>query len=415
MTLGTIRFQAARRLELIGVSEILRIGAAAANMKRQGRPVIVLGAGEPDFDTPDNVKAAAERAIKAGQTKYTNLDGTPELKAAIAEKFARENGLTFALDEISVGAGAKQIIHNALMATINPEDEVILVAPYWTSYADIVLFAGATIVPVICKEESGFRLNADALERAITPRTKWLILNSPSNPTGVAYFEDALLPLLAVLRRHPHVWLMSDDIYEHLLYGDRPFVTGAQLDGELRQRCLTVNGVSKAYAMTGWRIGFGAGPKSLIAAMAVVQSQSTSNPSSVSQAAALEALTGTQAFLKTRLDIFRTRRDRVVSALNRMHGIQCRIPDGAFYTFASCERLIGRRTPSGKTIGTDRDFCEYLLQAHDVAVVPGSCFGMNKPYFRISYAASDEILEEGCSRIAAACEVLGATGEPTSS
>ena len=369
-------FRSVQRISAIGVSEILKIGAVAQRLKREGRPVIVLGAGEPDFDTPDHVKEAAELAIRAGQTKYTILDGTPGLKAAIAEKFRRENDLIYAADEITAGAGAKQVIHNAFMATLNPGDEVILAAPYWTSYADMVRLADGSPVDVLCREENGFRLNADDLERAITPRTRWLLLNSPSNPTGAAYSEAELRPILDVLKRHPQVWLIADDIYEHLIYDHLPFVTAAALEPSLKSRTLTVNGVSKAYAMTGWRVGYGGGPRELIAAMAVVQSQSTTNPSSVSQAAAVAALTGPQDMLVERRATFQRRRDLVVDALNAIDGVTCRTPEGAFYTYASCAGLIGRRTPDGSIIDGDSALCRYLLERHDVAVVPGSCFGL---------------------------------------
>jgi aspartate aminotransferase len=398
-------FRSARRISAIGVSEILKIGATAARMKREGRPVIVLGAGEPDFDTPDHVKAAAEAAIRAGQTKYTPLDGTPDLKAAIAEKFRRANGLTYAADEITAGAGAKQVIHNAFMATLDPGDEVILAAPYWTSYADMVQIAEGRPVNVVCREENGFRLDAADLERAITPRTRWLLLNSPSNPTGSAYSEAQLRPILDVLKRHPHVWLIADDIYEHLIYDGLPFVTAAQLEPALKNRTLTVNGVSKAYAMTGWRLGYAGGPRELIAAMAVVQSQSTTNPCSVTQAAAVAALNGPQDLLAERRAAFQRRRDLVVDALNAIDGITCRRPEGAFYTYASCAGLIGRRTPDGTLIDSDAAFCRYLLEQHDVAVVPGSCFGL-APYFRISYAASEDSLREAMRRITEASKVL---------
>lgn len=405
VTTPTAGFHSAQRISAIGVSEILKIGATAAKLKREGRPIIVLGAGEPDFDTPDNVKAAAEKAIWAGQTKYTTLDGTPELKAAIAGKFRRENGLDYAANEITVGAGAKQIIHNAFMATLNYGDEVILAAPYWTSYADMVLIADGRPVNVVCREENGFRLDAADLEAAITPRTRWLLLNSPSNPTGSTYSEAQLRPILEVLKRHPHVWLIADDIYEHLVYDRLPFVTPAQIEPSLKNRTLTVNGVSKAYAMTGWRIGYGGGPKELIAAMAVVQSQSTTNPSSVSQAAAVEALTGSQDFLSERRASFQRRRDLVVDALNAIDGIVCRRPEGAFYTFANCAGLIGKQSVDGVTIDSDSTFCRYLLEQYDVAVVPGSCFGL-APYFRVSYAASEANLNEAMRRIAAASEAL---------
>ncbi|OAF02535.1 aspartate aminotransferase [Bradyrhizobium centrolobii] len=398
-------FRPAQRISAIGVSEILKIGAVAQRLKREGRPVIVLGAGEPDFDTPDHAKDAAERAIRAGQTKYTILDGTPELKAAIAEKFRRENDLVYAADEITAGAGAKQVIHNAFMASLSPGDEVILAAPYWTSYADMVRIADGTPVDVLCREENGFRLDAADLERAITPRTRWLLLNSPANPTGAAYSAAQLRPILDVLKRHPHVWLMADDIYEHLTYDGMPFVTAAALEPGLKSRTLTVNGVSKAYAMTGWRVGYGGGPRELIAAMAVVQSQSTTNPSSVSQAAAIAALTGPQDVLVERRTAFQRRRDIVVDALNAIDGVTCRRPEGAFYTYASCAGLIGRRAPDGATIDSDSAFCRYLLERHDVAVVPGSCFGL-APYFRLSYATSEQNLREAVKRIAKACREL---------
>jgi aspartate aminotransferase len=367
--------------------------------------VIVLGAGEPDFDTPDHAKDAAMRAIRAGQTKYTILDGTVELKAAIAEKFRRENDLVYAADEITAGAGAKQVIHNAFMATLSPGDEVILAAPYWTSYADMVRIADGTPVDVLCREDNGFRLDAADLERAITPKTRWLLLNSPSNPTGAAYSAAQLRPILDVLKRHPHVWLMADDIYEHLIYDGMPFVTAAALEPSLKSRTLTVNGVSKAYAMTGWRVGYGGGPRELIAAMAVVQSQSTTNPSSVSQAAAIAALTGPQGVLIERRAAFQRRRDIVVDVLNAIDGVCCRRPEGAFYTYASCAGLIGRSTPDGATIDSDVTFCRFLLERHDVAVVPGSCFGL-APYFRLSYATSEQNLREAVMRIAKACREL---------
>lgn len=398
-------FRPARRIASIGVSEILAIGARAAQLKREGRPVIVLGAGEPDFDTPDNVKDAAIAAIRAGATKYTALDGTLELKAAIVEKLRRDNGLSYEPTEITVGAGAKQVIHNALMATLDEGDEVVIAAPYWTSYADMVTIAGGVPVPVVGREENGFRLDAGDFERAITPRTRWLMLNSPSNPTGAAYSSADLRPILDVLLRHEQVWLMSDEIYEHLCYGNFTAVSPVAVEPRLRDRTLIVNGVSKSYAMTGWRIGYGAGPRPLIAAMAVVQSQSTSNPSSVSQAAAIEALTGPQDVLKERRLSFERRRDLVVEALNAIPGITCRRPEGAFYTFASCAGVIGRTTPSGRAIATDADFCRYLLEEHDVAVVPGSIFGL-APYFRISYATAEAELRTALTRIAHAVEVL---------
>ena len=399
---GEAGFRPASRIASVGVSKILQIGARAAAMKRQGLPVIVLGAGEPDFDTPDNVKEAAKAAIDRGATKYTALDGTPELKQAIVDKFRRENGVDYALDEIAVATGAKQILFNAFTATIDPGDEVIIPTPYWTSYSDIVEICGGVPVLVPCDAAAGFRLRADQLEAAITRKTRWVLLNSPSNPSGAAYAEADYRPLIDVLLRHPHVWLMADDIYEHIVYDGFRFVTPVAIEPRLKERALTVNGVSKAYAMTGWRIGYAGGPKALIKAMAVIQSQATSCPCSVSQAAAVEALSGPQDFLKDRRESFRQRRDLVVSGLNAIDGIDCRTPEGAFYTFAGCGGLLGRTTPSGKRLESDSDFTDYLLEDAHVAVVPGSAFGLS-PYFRISYATGRGELEEALNRIAAAC------------
>ena len=398
-------FVRAGRIARIEVSEILHITERARGLKRQGRPVITLGAGEPDFDTPQNIKDAAHRAIDEGRTKYTALDGTPELKSAIIGKFMRENALTFSPEEIIAGAGAKQIIHNAFMATLKRGDEVILAAPYWTSYADMVAIAEGIPVAVAGSEAHGFRLQPEDLERAIQPQTRWLLLNSPSNPSGAAYDAAQLRPLLEVVKRHPRLWLMVDDIYEHLLYDNRTFVTAAQLEPELRPRILTVNGVSKSYAMTGWRVGYGAGPADLVAAMSVVQSQSTSNPSSISQAAATEALNGPQHLVAERRLAFQRRRDLIVERLNAIDGVTCRKPEGAFYVYPSCSALIGRRCPDGTLIDDDAAFCRYLLDHHDVAVVPGGCFGL-APYFRISYAASEADLLEACNRIERAVGVL---------
>ncbi|MGL3110301.1 pyridoxal phosphate-dependent aminotransferase [Bradyrhizobium sp. BR 1432] len=394
-------FRPSSRLSAIGVSEILKITDLATELKREGRDVIVLGTGEPDFDTPDHIKDAAARAMQAGATKYTALDGTLELKAAIRAKFKRDNGLDFASDEITVAAGAKQILFNAMMATLDAGDEVIIPTPYWVTYADIVLIAGGKPVLVPCEEANGFRLTADDLARSITPRTRWVMLNSPSNPSGAAYAEADYRPLLDVLTAHPHVWLMVDDIYEHIVYDDFRFTTPAAIAPGLRGRILTVNGVSKAYAMTGWRIGYAGGPRALIRAMAVVQSQSTSCPSSISQAAAIAALDGPMDIVTERCRTFEARRDLVVAALNGIDGITCRVPEGAFYTFASCAGLIGRTTPDGARIASDTAFAEYLLRSVGVAVVPGSAFGL-APYFRISYATSTAELEEACRRIAAA-------------
>jgi len=398
-------FAPADRIASIEVSEILQITARAAEMRRQGRPVIILGTGEPDFDTPDHVKEAASAAIRLGETKYTALDGTPSLKRAIAGKFRRENGLDYTVDEITVGAGAKQILYNAMMASLNPGDEVIIPLPCWTSYLDIVRIAGGVPVPVACTAANGFRITADQIAGAITPRTRWILLNSPSNPTGAAYSEQDYRTILNLLLDHPSVWLMVDDIYEHIVYDGFAFVTPAALEPRLKDRTLTINGVSKAYAMTGWRIGFGGGPKALIKAMAVVQSQSTSCPSSVSQAAAEAALTGPQELLAERRESFRRRRDLVVDALNAIPGITCRRPEGAFYTYAECGGLIGARTPDGRVIADDRGFCAWLLETAEVAVVPGAAFGVS-PCFRISYATSMDELSEAMARIARACAGL---------
>jgi aspartate aminotransferase len=401
----TALFEPAERVRAIGISEILRITDLANALKRAGRPVIVLGAGEPDFDTPEHILEAAARALARGDTRYTVLDGSPAMKAAVQHKFARDNNLAFELNEISVSAGAKQVIFNALMASLNPGDEVILPAPFWTSYADMVQICGGVPVLLPCSEEQGFRLTAEQLDAAITRRTRWLFLNSPSNPSGAAYSAAQLRPITEVLLRHPAVWVLADDIYEHILYDGLAFATPAAVEPRLRERTLTVNGVSKAYAMTGWRVGYGAGPKELIAAMAVVQSQSTSCPSSISQAAAIEALTGPQAIVAERCLSFQERRDFVVAALNSAPGLRCRTPEGAFYTFASCDGVLGRLAPGGKMLLTDTDFCDYLLRDFGVAVVPGSVFGV-APYFRISYATSMAQLKEACTRIHAACKAL---------
>ena len=392
-------------LSRVKPSATIAVTQKARELKAKGRDVISLGAGEPDFDTPDNVKQAAKAAIDRGETKYTALDGSPELKKAIVAKFRRENGLDYAMDEVTVATGAKQILFNAFMVTIDPGDEVIIPTPYWTSYSDIVEVCGGVPVLIPCDASAGFRLKADQLEKAITPKTRWLLLNSPSNPSGAAYGEADYRPLLDVLLRHPHVWLMVDDMYEHIVYDDFSFVTPVAIEPRLKERALTVNGVSKAYAMTGWRIGYAGGPKPLIRAMAVIQSQATSCPCSVSQAASVEALNGPQDFLAERRESFRRRRDLVVSGLNAIDGIDCRTPEGAFYTFAGCEGLIGRTTPSGERIETDADFTDYLLEEANVAVVPGSAFGLS-PYFRISYATSEAELEEALRRIAEVCTRL---------
>jgi aspartate aminotransferase len=398
-------FRPASRIATVGVSKILQIGAKAAAMKRDGLPVIILGAGEPDFDTPDNVKQAAKAAIDAGDTKYTALDGTPALKKAVVEKFRRENGVDYAIDEVTVATGAKQILFNAFMATLDPGDEVIIPTPYWTSYSDIVEVCGGVPVLVPCDAAAGFRLQAAQLEAAITPKTRWVLLNSPSNPSGAAYAAADYRPLIDVLLRHPHVWLMVDDMYEHIIYDGFDFVTPVALEPRLKERTLTINGVSKAYAMTGWRIGYAGGPKPLIKAMAVIQSQATSCPSSVSQAAAVEALNGPQTFLKERQESFQRRRDLVVGRLNTIDGLECRTPEGAFYTFSGCAGILGRTTPKGKRIEADHDFTDYLLEDAHVAVVPGSAFGLS-PFFRISYATSEAELIEALDRIERACAAL---------
>jgi aspartate aminotransferase len=395
----------ATRLSNIKPSPTIAVTQKARELKAAGRNIIGLGAGEPDFDTPDNIKEAAIAAIRSGDTKYTAVDGTPALKKAICAKFSRENGLEYTPEQVTVGTGGKQVLYNALMATLNPGDEVIVPAPYWVSYPDMVLLADGVPVPVECPAAVGFKLQPADLEKAITPKTKWLILNSPNNPTGAAYTRAELKALTDVLVKHPHVWVMTDDMYEHLNYDGFEFTTPAQVEPSLYDRTLTINGVSKAYAMTGWRIGYAAGPKELIKAMGVIQSQSTSNPSSVSQAAAVEALNGPQDFIKTRAEAFKERRDLVVSMLNQATGIKCHKPEGAFYVYPSCEGTIGKTTPDGKVIGTDEDFVTYLLESEGVAVVQGSAFGL-APFFRISYATSTAELEDACQRIQRACAAL---------
>ena len=395
----------ASRLARIKPSQTLAVSKKARDLKAAGRDVIGLGAGEPDFDTPDAIKEGAIAAIRAGETKYTNVDGTPALKEAIAAKFRRDNGLDYRPEQITVGTGGKQVLYNALMATLDPGDEVIVPAPYWVSYPDMVLLAEGTPVFVDCPADRGFLMAPEALEAAITPKTKWLILNSPSNPSGAAYDRDAMKGLTDVLMRHPHVHVLTDDMYEKLVYDNFTFVTPAEVEPGLIDRTLTVNGVSKAYAMTGWRIGFAGGPQELIAAMAKVQGQSTSNPSSVSQAAALAALTGPEDYLPERNAAFRARRDAVVAALNDIPELSCRRPDGAFYVFPGCAGAIGRTSPGGRKIETDGDFVTELLEAEGVAVVQGAAFGLS-PYFRISYATSMDALQEACVRIARFCAAL---------
>ena len=374
----------------------------AMALKGEGRDIIGLSAGEPDFDTPDNIKEAAIAAIRRGETKYTAVDGIPELKKAIAAKFKRENGLDYKPAQVSVGTGGKQVLFNALLATVNPGDEVVIPSPYWVSYPDIVLLAGGKPVPVETTLEDKFKLKPEVLARAITPRTKWLVFNSPSNPTGAAYTGVELKMLTDVLLDHPHVWVLTDDMYEHLVYDEFQFVTPAQVEPRLYERTLTMNGVSKAYCMTGWRIGYGAGPEALIKAMAKLQSQSTSNPSSIAQWAAVEALNGPQDFIPRHNKVFKERRDLVVSMLNQAKGISCPTPEGAFYVYPSCAGSIGRKAASGNVIGTDEDFATELLAAEGVAVVHGAAFGMS-PFFRISYATATDLLEDACRRIQRFC------------
>ncbi len=395
----------AARLASIKPSPTIAVTNKARELQAAGKDVIGLGAGEPDFDTPENIKHAAIEAIKAGDTKYTAVDGTPALKKAICEKFSKENNIAYEPANITVGTGAKQVIYNAFMATLNAGDEVIIPAPYWVSYPDMVALAGGESVFVECSAEDGFKLQPKALEAAITKKTKWLILNSPSNPTGAAYSVDELKALGEVLKAYPHVYVMSDDIYEHIVYGDFEFASIAGVVPELKERTLTLNGVSKAYAMTGWRIGFAGAPVALVKAISVLQSQSTSNPSSISQAASVEALKGDQSFLAERKAVFQRRRDKVVAWLNAIDGISCNTPEGAFYVFPSCKGLLGKKTPAGKLLENSNDVATYLLEDALVAVVPGIAFGA-EGFFRISYATSDEVLETACKRIAEACKKL---------
>ncbi len=377
----------------------------ARDLKAQGRDVIGLGAGEPDFDTPDNIKEAAIEAIRRGETKYTAVDGIPELKQAICAKFKRENGLEYKPEQAFVAPGGKPIIFNAMVATLNPGDEVIIPAPYWVSYPDIVLLAGGKPVFVETTLENNFKLTPDALEAAITPKTKWFFFNSPSNPSGAAYTEQELRALTDVLVRHEHVWVLTDDMYEHLVYDGFKFTSPAQVEPKLYNRTLTMNGVSKAYSMTGWRIGYCAAPVELIKAMTKVQSQSTSNPTSISQWAAVEALNGTQDFIPKNAASFKERRDLVVSMLNQAKGIQCPTPEGAFYVYPSCAGCIGKTTPDGKVIESDEDFAIALIEAEGVSVVHGAAFGLS-PFFRISYATSTEALTDACERIQRFCGSL---------
>jgi aspartate aminotransferase len=396
----------AQRLGRIKPSPTIGVTQKAAELQAAGLDVIGLGAGEPDFDTPEHIREAAKAAIDRGETKYTAVAGTPALRQAICTKLKRENELEYTPEQVTVGCGGKQIIYNALMATVEADDEVIIPAPYWVSYPDIVLLAEGEPVIVPCSAARGFKLDPDDLDRAITRRTKWVILNSPSNPTGAAYTEYEMRQICEVLLQHPRVWVLTDDIYEHVVYDDFRFTTPAQLEPKLYERTLTLNGCSKAYCMTGWRVGYGAGPKPLIAAMNTIQSQSTTHTSSISQAAAVAALNGPQDFIAANNAVFKERRDLVVGMLNQAAGLACGRPTGAFYVYPSCAGAIGRTTPDGKTIASDDDFITWLLEAEGVACVQGSAFGFS-PYFRISYATSTALLQEACRRIQRACAALG--------
>jgi aspartate aminotransferase len=398
-------FTESETLKRVKPSPTLAVTAKARELARQGKKVISLGAGEPDFDTPENICDAAIKAIKRGETRYTDVDGILELKQAIVDKFKRENGLEYKTSQVHVAPGGKPVIYNAMMASLNPGDEVIVPAPYWVSYPDMVLLAGGTPVVAVGEMETGFKLRPETLEAAITPKTKWLILNSPSNPSGAAYTADELKALGEVLKRHPQVWVLTDDMYEHILYDGFQYATIAQVVPELYDRTLTMNGVSKAYSMTGWRIGYCAGPEGLIKAMGKIESQSTSNPCSIAQWAAVEALNGPQDFIPQRAAVFQKRRDLVVAMLNNAKGVTCPTPDGAFYVYPSIAGCIGKQAPSGKIIDSDETFASELLQTEEVAVVHGAAFGLS-PFFRISYATSEAVLTEACSRIQRFCASL---------
>jgi aspartate aminotransferase len=395
----------AASLDRVKPSATIAVSQKARELKAQGMDVIGLGAGEPDFDTPDNIKQAAVEAIARGETKYTPISGIPQLREAISAKFKRENGLDYKPEQTIVSTGGKHVLFNAFMATLNPGDEVIIPAPFWVSYPEMVALCGGTPVVVETRQEDGFKLTAEALERAITPRTKWFLFNSPSNPSGAAYTHTELKALTDVLVRHEHVWVMTDDMYEHLVYGDFTFATPAQVEPALYDRTITINGVSKAYAMTGWRIGYAGGPLKLIKAMDMIQGQQTSGACSIAQWAAVEALNGTQAFIPTNRAMFERRRDLVVSMLNQATGIECPSPEGAFYVYPSVKGTIGSKTQKGQVISTDEDFVTALLEQEGVAVVHGSAFGLG-PNFRLSYATSDTLLEEACSRIQRFCGSL---------
>jgi aspartate aminotransferase len=395
----------AARLDRVRTSPTMALSAKARGLQAAGRDIIDLSAGEPDFPTPAHVIAAAEAAMARGETKYTDPDGSPALKQAVCDKFKRDNNLDYVPAQITIGTGGKQVLYNALMATLNPGDEVIIPAPYWVSYPDMVLLAEGTPVIVECTQENRFILQPDDLEKAITPKTKWIILNCPSNPTGAAYGWDELKKITDVLMRHPHVWVMTDDMYEHLVYDDFKFCTPAQVEPSLYDRTLTVNGMSKAFCMTGWRIGFAGGPKELIGAIRKIQSQSTSNPSSISQAASVAALYGPMEFLAKNNKVFQERRNLVCSMLNQAKGLNCPTPEGAFYVYPSCAGLIGKTTPDGKVLENDEDVAVYFLDTEGVAAVHGAAFGLS-PHFRISYATATEVLEDACQRIQRACAAL---------
>ena len=395
----------ASRLSRIKPSPTIAVTQKGRDLAAQGRDIIGLGAGEPDFDTPQHICDEAKAAMDRGETRYTPVAGTPALRQAISDKFKRENGLDYGLDQITVGCGGKHVIYNAIMATVGPGDEVVIPAPYWVSYPDITLLAEGTPVIVECPAENGFKLKAEDLDKAITPKTKWLILNSPSNPSGAAYSQGEMKAVTDVLVKHPHVWVMTDDIYEHIVYDDTEFVTPVQVEPRLYERALTMNGVSKAYCMTGWRLGYAGGPVDLIKAINKIQSQSITHTSSITQAATVAALNGPQDFIAKHNAVFKDRRDLVVSMLNQADGLKCPSPDGAFYVYPSCAGTMGKTTPDGKTLESDEDFVTYLLQSEGVAAVQGAAFGLS-PHFRISYATATELLEEACSRIQRACGSL---------
>lgn len=395
----------ATNLQNIKPSPTIAVSMKAAELKSQGKNIISLSMGEPDFDTPDNIKSAAIEAIKKGDTKYTAVDGTPAVKKAIISKFKKENNLEYKTSEIIVSTGAKQVIYNAFVATINPGDEVLIQAPYWVSYPDMVILAGGNPVIIESSAENNFKITEESLEKKITSKTKWLILNSPSNPTGSCYSKEELQKIAKILLKYPNIHILSDDIYEHLIFDNLKFATIAEVEPLLKPRTLVVNGVSKAYAMTGWRIGYGAGDEKLIKAMSMIQSQSTSATTSIGQAATVEALNGPQDYIATGKEVFQKRRDMVVKMLNEIDGINCNTPNGAFYVFPSCKKILGRKTPEGKIINNDNDFSSYLLEDALVAVVPGIAFGA-EGFFRISYAANEDFLKDAMNRIKISCDKL---------